>query len=90
MCEKRPVTFRMVPKKSTKGKDVESEPTHDEGWLPSKCTKSDLQSLVSKGLLHSRSVVQWLLPWAMIVRMKIWAKSLLLLLILNGDWVFLA
>ena len=59
MREKRPVTFRMAPKKSTKGKDVEPEPTRDEGWLPSKCAKSDLQSLVKEGLLHSRSVVQW-------------------------------
>ena len=59
MREKRPVTFRMAPKKSTKGKDVEPEPTRDEGWLPSKCAESDLQSLVKEGLLHSRSVVQW-------------------------------
>ena len=58
MREKRPVTFRMAPKKSTKGKDVEPEPTREEGCFPSKCTASNLQSLVSEGLLHSRSVVQ--------------------------------
>ena len=38
---------------------MEPEPTCDEGWLPSKCTKSNLQSLIKEGLLHSRSVVQW-------------------------------
>ena len=46
MREKRPVTFRMVLKKPTKGKEVETEPTREEGWLPSKCSESDLESLV--------------------------------------------
>ena len=59
MRVKRPVTFHMAPKKSTKGKEAEIRPTRDEGWLPSKCTESDLESLVKQGFLHSRSVVQW-------------------------------
>ena len=46
MRKKRPVTFCMVPKKSTKGKEVDTEPTREEGWLPSKCSESDLESLV--------------------------------------------
>ena len=49
----------MAPKKSTKGKDVEAEPTCDEGWTPSKCSDSDLESLVSAGLLPVKSVIQW-------------------------------
>ena len=55
MCVKCPVTFRMAPKKSTKGKGVETEPTHDEGWTPSKCLESDLESLVAEGFLPSKS-----------------------------------
>ena len=57
MRVKRPVNFRMAPKKSTEGNEVESGPTRDEGWLPSKCRESDLESLVKQGFLHSRSVV---------------------------------
>ena len=57
--ENRLVTFHVVPNKSLKGNEVETESTLDEWWLPSKCTKLNLQSLVSEGLLHSRSVVQW-------------------------------
>jgi len=59
MHEKRLVTFRMAPKKSTKGKDAKSRSTLAEGWLPSKCTELHLQTLVSEGLQHARSVVQW-------------------------------
>ena len=59
MHVKRPATFRMAPKKSTKGKEAEARPTHDEGWLPSKYSKSDMKSLVGEGLLPSRSVIQW-------------------------------
>ena len=59
MREKRPVTFRMAPKKSTKGKDVEPEPTRDEGWLPSKCTESDILSLVDECLLQSQETIKW-------------------------------
>ena len=59
MHMKRPVTFRMAPKKSTKGKEVEAEPTRDEGWLPSKCSESDLEPLVDEGLLPSKSIIQW-------------------------------
>jgi len=49
----------MAPKKMTKGKEVEAKPTRDEGWTPSKCSYSDLDSLVSAGLLPSKSVIQW-------------------------------
>ena len=49
----------MAPKKSTKGKEVEAEPTRDEGWMPSKCSDSDLESLVSAGLLPVKSIIQW-------------------------------
>ena len=59
MREKRQVTFRMAPKKSMKGKEVEAKPTREEGWLQSKCSESDLESLVKQGFLHSRYVVQW-------------------------------
>ena len=59
MRVKRPVTFRMAPKKSTKGKDVETGPTRDEGWTPSKCSESDLESLVKQGFLPSKSLIQW-------------------------------
>ena len=59
MREKRLVNFCMAPKKSTKGKEAETGPMHEEGWLPSKCSESDLESLEKQGFLHSRSVVQW-------------------------------
>ena len=59
MRVKRPVNFRMAPKKTTKGKEVEAEPTRDEGWTPSTCSDSDLESLVSMGLLPSKSIIQW-------------------------------
>ena len=49
----------MAPKKATKGKSVAAEPTHDEGWNTSKCSQSDLDSLVSQGLLVPKSVIQW-------------------------------
>ena len=47
------------PKKVTKGKVVAAEPTRDEGWNTSKCSQSDLDSLVSQGLLVPKSVIQW-------------------------------
>ena len=59
MRVKPSVDFRMAPKKATKGKGVAAEPTHDEGWNTSKCSQSDLDSLVSQGLLVPRSVIQW-------------------------------
>ena len=49
----------MAPKKSTKGKGAAAEPTRDEEWNTSKCSQSDLESLVSQGLLVPRSVIQW-------------------------------
>ena len=51
MRVKRSVDFRMAPKKATKGKGVAAEPTRDEGWNTSKCSQSDLDSLVLQGLL---------------------------------------
>jgi len=49
----------MAPKKSSKGKGAAAEPAHEEGWNTSKCSESDLETLVSAGLLVPRSVVQW-------------------------------
>ena len=62
MCVKCPVTFRMAPKKSTKGKGVETGPTRDERWTASNCSESDLESLVGEGFLLSKSVIQWRPP----------------------------
>ena len=59
MRVKHPVDFRMAPKKSSKGKGVDAEPTRKEGWVPSKCSDSDLEILVSDGLLLPKSVIQW-------------------------------
>ena len=59
MRVKRSVDFRMAPKKATKGKGVAAEPTRDEGWNTSKCSQSDLDSLVLQGLLVPKSVIQW-------------------------------
>ena len=59
MRVKRFVDFRMAPKKATKGKGMTAEPTCEEGWEPSKCSRSDLESLVKQGFLPSESVVQW-------------------------------
>ena len=56
---KRPVNFRVAPKKSSKGKGVAAEPTREEGWVPSKCSDSDLENLVSDRLLPAKSVIQW-------------------------------
>ena len=49
----------MAPKKSSKGKGVAAEPTREEGWISSKCSESDLETLVSVGLLPKKSVIQW-------------------------------
>jgi len=49
----------MAPKKSSKGKVVAAEPTREEGWVSSKCSESDLETLVSAGLLPENSVIQW-------------------------------
>ena len=56
MRVKRSVDFRMAPKKATKGKGAAAEPTRDGGWNTSKCSQSDLEALVSHGLLVPRSV----------------------------------
>ena len=49
----------MAPKMSSKGKGAAAEPAHEEGRNTSKCSESDLETLVSAGLLVPRSVVQW-------------------------------
>ena len=59
MRVKRSVDFRMAPKKSSKGKGVAAEPTCEEGWVSSKCSESDLETLVFAGLLLEKSVIQW-------------------------------
>ena len=59
MRVKRSVNFQMAPKKSSKGKGATAEPTREEGWMASKCSESDLGSLVSAGLLPEKSVIQW-------------------------------
>ena len=59
MHVKRSVDFRMATKKSSKGKGVAAEPTREEGWVPSKCSESDLETLVSDGLLSEKSIIQW-------------------------------
>ena len=59
MRMKRSVDFRMAPKKSSKGNGAAAEPARAEGWMASKCSKSDLGSLVSAGHLPEKSVIQW-------------------------------
>ena len=59
MRVKRSVDFRMAPKKATKGKGAAAEPTREEGWESSKCSRSDLKSLVKQGFLPLESVIQW-------------------------------
>ena len=49
----------MAPKKTIKGKVVAAEPTQEDGWNTSKCSQSDLESLIKQGLLAPGSVVQW-------------------------------
>jgi len=49
----------MAPKKASKGKGVAAEPTREEGWESSKCSRSDLEFLVKQGFLPSKSVIQW-------------------------------
>ena len=59
MRVKRSVDFRMAPKKSSKGKGVAAEPTREEGWVSSKCSESDLETIVFVGLLAEKSAIQW-------------------------------
>jgi len=59
MHVKRYVDFRMAPKKSSEGKGVAAKPTREEGWITSKCSESDLETLVSAGLLPEKSIIQW-------------------------------
>ena len=61
--EKRPVAFRMAPKKSIgkgKGKGVMiAEATLDDGWRETKCSDFKILSLVEECLLQPREIVQW-------------------------------
>ena len=59
MRVKRSVDFCMAPKMSSKGKGAATEPSRDKGWIASKCSESDLETLVSAGLLLEKSVIQW-------------------------------
>ena len=59
MRVKRSVNFRMAPKKSSKGKGVAAKPFCEEGWEPSKSSESNLETLVSTGLLPKKSIIQW-------------------------------
>ena len=59
MHVKRSVDFRMAPKMSSKGKGAAAEPSRDKGWIASKCSESDLETLVSAGLWLEKSIVQW-------------------------------
>ena len=59
MRVKRPVNFRMAPKKSSKGKGVAAKLTCREGWIPSKCSESDLETPYSAGLLPKKYIIQW-------------------------------
>jgi hypothetical protein len=59
MCVKRSVDFWMAPKKLSKENCAAAEPTREEGWMASKCSESDLGSLVSAGLLSEKSINQW-------------------------------
>ena len=54
---KRSVDFQRAPKKSSKGKGSAAEPAHEDGWNISKCSESDLETLVSAYLLVPRSAV---------------------------------
>ena len=38
---------------------VAVEPTREEGRVSSKCSESDLETLVSAGLLLDKSIIQW-------------------------------
>ena len=75
MRVKRSIDFWMAAKKSSKGKGVAAEPTHEEGWVPRKCSESDLETLVSDGLLPEKSIIQWRPALGEDRRMKIGAKS---------------
>ena len=59
MHVKRSVDFRMAPNKSSKGKGAAAELTREEGWNTSKCSESDLETLVLAGLLAHKSIIQW-------------------------------
>ena len=90
MRVKRSVDFWMAPKKATKWKGVAAEPNRDEGWNTSKCSQSDLDSLVSQGLLVPNLLSNGILPWVQIIRMEIRGKSLLSPHTWNAYWGFLA
>ena len=90
MRVKRSVDFWVAPKKVTMQKGVAAESTRDEGWNTSNCSQSDLDSLVSQGLLVPNLLSNGILPWLQIIRMKIRGKLFLLPHTWNEDWGFLA
>ena len=49
----------MAPKKANMGKGAAAGPTREEGWNMSKCSQTDLETLVSDGLLVPKSIIQW-------------------------------
>jgi len=60
MQEKKLVTFRMAPKRSSgRGKKESAEPTITDGWKKSKLPESAIASLVAEGLLQSCDIVEW-------------------------------
>ena len=79
----------MAPKKAKKGKGAATEPTREEGWNTSKCSQSDLETLVSDGLLVPRSVIQWRPALGKDHPYENTGESLLSHLTWNGDWGFL-
>ena len=85
MRVKHSVDFQMDPKKSSKGKDAAAEPTREEGWVSSKCSNSDLETLVKQGFLPSKSIIQWWPALGDAVRMKIRARLLDFFHILSED-----
>ena len=88
MRVKRSVDFRMAPRKANKGKGAATEPTPEEGWNTSKCSQSDLETLVSNGLLVPRSVIQWRPALGEDHPYENTGILLLSRLIWNGDWGF--
>ena len=89
MRVKRPVDFRMAPKKAIKQKGVVAKPTQVEGCNTSKCSQSDLESLVKQDVLSPSLLSNGVLPWGRIIRMKILGKLLLSPHSWNGNWGFL-
>ena len=85
MRVKHSVDFQIDLKKSSKGKDAVAESTREEGWVSSKCSNSDLETLVKQGFFPSKSIIQWCPALGDAVRMKIRARLLDFFHILSED-----